>query len=525
MTRDQLLCHPEIGCGPLKGLSRRQMLGALALGGAALTVGPLRAEEQPRRGGLLRVATYTQSTNDTCDPAKFVLAGDYIRARCFYNTLTWLDSSSEATPELAESYEAIDPSQTVWRFKLRRGVTFHDGAPLTPEDVRFSLLRHKVVASAARQLAANIKDVEVEGPDAIIIRLETPDVDLPLVVGTFHFSVVRDGTTDFAQPNGTGPFRIREFRPGLRTSGTRFENYWREGLPYVDAFELITILDTEARVNALLAGDVHLVNELRGPSIEQVANSSSARLLVTPTRRITSLQYRIDMAPSGNQELRLAMAHLIDRERYMETVLKGQGVLANDHPFMPGMPFYNASLPQRKLDRDKAKFHFARSGIGSSRIEVNVSDASPFSTDIAQLIQRDAARIGMNIDIRRNPSDSYWNNVSGQRPITANTINPRPTIAMNLNLSWRTGAPWNRTNLRNQELDRLIDQASAEPDLNRRSEIYGRVQQIIYDVAVMTIPAFMNYVDGMSNKVQGLKPLPVGLLGGYDFANTAWLSS
>jgi peptide/nickel transport system substrate-binding protein len=508
------------------GLPRRDVLRALGLGAAAAGLGlPALAQETPRRGGLLRVATYTQSTNDTCDPAKFVLAGDYLRARCFYNALTWLDTAGDATPDLAESFGAADDSQKLWRFKLRRGVTFHDGSSLTAEDVRFSILRHKTVASAARQLAANIVDVRIESPDTIMIELVSPDVDFPLLIGTYHFSIIKDGTTDFTLPNGTGPFKVKEFKPGLRTSGTRFGNYWREGLPYVDAFELITILDAEARVNALLSGDVHLVNELRGTAIEHVANSGTAKLLVTPTRRITSLQYRVDMQPSGNQDLRLALAHLIDRKRYVDNVLKGQGVIGNDHPFMPGTPYYNADIPQRELDRDKAKFHFTRSGIGSTPVEVNVSEASPFSLEIAQLLQREGSRIGLNLDIRRNPSDSYWNNVSGQRAVTANTMNPRPTDGMNLNLSWRSGAPWNRTRLNNAELDSLIDQAGAEADQAKRKQIYGRVQEIIHESAVMTIPAFMNYVDGMAANVRGLKPLPVGLLGGYDFANTVWLAA
>ena len=501
---------------------RSVLLGLLA--GAALPILPVAAQSAPRRGGTLRVATYTQSTNDTCDPAKFVQAGDYMRARSFYNTLTWIDGDGRATPEIAEAFAPMDDSLKRWQFKLRSGVTFHDGSKLVAEDVRFSILRHKTLASAAKQLVANIADVKVDGPNSIIIELVTPDVDFPLVVGTYHFSIIRDGTTDFAQPNGTGPFRVKEFKPGLRTSGTRFDDYWRPNLPYLDGFELFTILDPEARVNALLSGDVHLVNELRGPPIDHVQNSSVAKTLVTHTRRVTGIVYRMDLEPSANLEFRLAMAHLIDRKRFLETILKGRGVIANDHPFMPGTPFYNAELPQRALDRDKAKFHFAKSGVGTTPVEVHVSEASPFSIDIAQLLQREASRIGLNLDVRRNPSDSFYNNVSGFRPVSANSMNPRPTEGMNLNLSWRSGAAWNRPRFASPEVDKLIDQASATADHDARKGMYGRIQTLIYESAAMTIPSFISYVDGLSNKVNGLTALPIGSLNGYDFANKAWLS-
>jgi peptide/nickel transport system substrate-binding protein len=103
-------------------------------------------------------------------------------------------------------------------------------------------------------------------------------------------------------------------------------------------------------------------------------------------------------------------------------------------------------------------------------------------------------------------------------------MNPRPTVGMNLNLSWRSGAPWNRPRFTSPEVDQLIDKASAEANVTARKEMYGRIQTLIYESAAMTIPSFISYVDGLSNKVNGLSALPIGSLSGYDFANSAWLS-
>ncbi|MFP3441626.1 ABC transporter substrate-binding protein, partial [Pantoea sp. SIMBA_133] len=90
-----------------------------------------------------------------------------------------------------------------------------------------------------------VVDVHADGADSVIIELNTPNIDFPLLIGAYHFSIIKDGTEDFTVPNGTGPFRVKEFRPGMRTSGVRFEDYWRNGLPYLDEFEIFSILDNE----------------------------------------------------------------------------------------------------------------------------------------------------------------------------------------------------------------------------------------------------------------------------------------
>nr|WP_255448250.1 ABC transporter substrate-binding protein [Bordetella sp. 15P40C-2] len=443
--------------------------------------------------------------------------------KAFYNGLTWVNDKGEVVPDLADSFEMQNAGKR-WVFKLKKGVQFHDGSSLKPEDVVYSFMRHKTGPSVASQLAANIERVSADGDAAVVFDLVQPDVDFPLVVGTFHFAILKDGHNDFANPIGTGPFKVKEFKPGLRTSGERNPHYFREGLPYLDGFEIIQILDTDARVNALLAGDIHLASELRGAAIDQVKNANAAGLLVSPSRRLSAIQYLCDQAPTDNLELRTALNCLIDRKRYIDVVLKGYATIGNDHPFMPGLPYYNDQLPQRELDRERAKHHFQKSGFGSQRLELNVSDAVPFSVDVAQLMQREAARIGMNLDVRRNPTDGYWSNVSGKRPAAANTVVPRPTYGMNLNLSWRSNSPLNKSSLKSARLDELIDLAAAEADMAKRAELYGEVQRIIYDASAMTMPAFPSYVDGVSSKVKGLKPMPVGPLGGYDIGNVAWLA-
>ena len=159
----------------------------------------------------------------------------------FYNGLTSLDGKLAPQPALAESWET--PDATNWTFKLRQGVTFHDGKALDAADVVYSLTRHKdpAVASRARSLAEPMAEVKAVAPDEVRITLSAPNADLPVVLGTFHFLVVKDGTTDFTTAVGTGPYRCKEFTPGVRSVAVRNENYWKQGRPYLDEIEFIGI--------------------------------------------------------------------------------------------------------------------------------------------------------------------------------------------------------------------------------------------------------------------------------------------
>ena len=499
---------------------------ALAAGSGAITGAPQPARAAPTRGGLLRVATHTQSTNDTFDTTKYIYTNDYIRGTSVYNTLTILNEEGQADPELAQSFEPNDTA-TRWVFKIRKGITYSDGAPLAMDDIIYSIMRHKdeKAASSAKPLVANIKEVKADGPDTIVIELNAPDVDLPIMIGTFQFGVTKNGTTDFSHPIGTGPFTVKEFKPGVGTSFTRNPNYWKEGKPYVDEIELFHILDPVARANALLSGDAQMVTDLRGTAIDQVKSSDTFEVFTTPCPRYTSIQAAVDRAPSNNPDLGLALSYLIDRKRLLDTVLKGQGVIGNDHPIMSTSPLYDKSLPQRELDLDKAKFHFAKSGFGTSTLEIDVSDAAPFSADIGQLMQREASRIGLTIELKRDPADSYWNVVAGKRPFTAINFNPRPTYNMLLNLAYRSGAVWNFSHINNPALDKMIDDARSMPDKAKRLEIYAAIQKTIYDSGSIVLPCFLNYVDGISRKVKGLVPVPVGNLSGFNFADRVWLET
>jgi len=232
-----------------------------------------------------------------------------------------------------------------------------------------------------------------------------------------------------------------------------------------------------------------------------------------------------DRPPTNNLDLRLAVKNLLDRERIVNQVLKGYGVVANDHFVMPQSAVYNNSLPQRGVDIDKAKFHLKRAGMENARLELHVTEAVQNSLEMGLLLQHDAARAGLNIELKREPSDGYWTNIWIKRPFHAVVWNPRPTENIMGTLIWTSDAKWNDTQFKNTRLDQLIVTARGTIDPAKRKEVFWDIQKIIYEDGGNAIPAFVNYLDGYSSKVKGLAPVPTGSLGGFNFADSVWLES
>jgi len=515
------------------GASRRdilQWLGGAGIAAAAgvglLTQAQDAIAQTPKRGGKMRVAGHSSSAKDTLDPAKQTLSTDYIRGYIYFNGLTRIDGNTMAQPELAESFES-NPAANEWVFKLRRGVEFHDGKSLTSQDVAYSLMRHKdpAVGSAAKSLSELIDTVTADGTGAVRVKLKSAYADLPIMLGTSHFMIVKDGTKEFATAVGTGPYRMKEFSPGVRSIGTRNPNYFKQGRPYLDELEFFGIQDGVARVNALISGDVQAITRLPPSAIDEVKSRSNLALFNTPSATFSQMVMMVDRKPTDSLDFRLAIKHLLDRERYVKTVLKGYGQLGNDHLVPPSDPLYNKAIPQRTLDLDKARFHLARAGMTNGRVELIVSDAASGTVEMGQILQQSAARAGLTIDLKREPADGFWSNIWLKRAFYGGQWNARPTIDILLSLGWISSAAWNETALKDPNLDRLIVQGRSELDQAKRMQIYGEIQKILHEQGGNGVFGFTDFLDGLSAKVKGITQVPIGYLGGYTFPDTVWLDS
>ncbi|MFM0076274.1 ABC transporter substrate-binding protein [Paraburkholderia sediminicola] len=516
-----------------KGTSRRGVLRAMAAAGmmsvtgaGLLTAsGEAFAQAKPKQGGKIRVATQSASAADTLDPAKGALGTDYVRGFMFYNCLTELDSHLGAKMALATSLETTDA--TVWVAKLRPGVQFHDGKSLAPADVVYSIMRHKdpATASKAKTLADQIKEVKATGPNEVTITLEGPNADLPVILATSHFQIIKDGTKDFKTAVGTGPFKVKEFSPGVRTVGVKNEKYWKPGLPHLDEVELIGIGDESARVNALLSGDVQLINAVSPRSTTQIKGAGGFSVLETKTGLYTDLVVRDEGGITGNDDFRRGMMYLQDREQMRRAIFQGYGAIGNDQPIDPTNKYYLAGLPQRTFDPDKAKFHFQKAKVGSAPVQIFASPAAEGSVEMAMFLQQVAPQAGLNLQVSRVPADGYWSNHWMKHPLGFGNVNARPSADVIFTQFFKSDAPWNEANWKSPKFDQLLLAARGEPDDAKRKKIYGDMQVLVHETGGVGIPLFQSSLDAYTTKLKGLGSIPLAGLMGFMFAENVWLDA
>lgn len=508
------------------GAGRRELLGWLAAMGMTGTAAGgvlLRAEtafaQTPRRGGRIKVAMQGSGAQDTLDPARASFSTDYLRNFMFHNGLTLLDGSLTPQLELAEAIETTDV--TTWNIRLRSGIRFHDGSPLTSADVVYTLQRIKdpATGSTARALATQMAEITAPGPLQVRIVLSAPNADLPVILGVSQFLIVKAGVTDFTTANGTGPFLCREFTPGVRSVSQRNPNYWKEGRPYLDEVEVIGIADESARVNALLAGDIQIAAQISPRLRRRVLTNRNFGVFETPGGYYDNFILRQDADPTRNPDLVQAVKHLQNREQ-MKTAL--DGVIGNDQPIDPTNRFYFAGLPQRPFDPDKAKFHLARSGIGNTALPLYVI-AGSLAADKAQILQASAQAAGLQIELQRMPAAGYWTNVWFKHPFTIGSINPRPSADVLFTLFFKSDSPWNESGWRNEQFDQLLGAARAELDEAKRRQMYADMQTLVHEQCGIGIPLFSNFNDAHVARLKGWRPIPTGALMGFTFAENVWL--
>lgn len=494
------------------GLSRRGVLkGMAAIGSAAMLGGvalPRAARAEPVRGGTLAMGLAGANTTDVLDPAlawdDFMMALSYGGLR---NNLIELDADGNAVAELAESWES-SPDAKTWIFRLRKGVEFHNGKSLDVNDVIASINHHRgeKSTSLAKSIFAQIADVKAEDAGSVRIELASGNADLAILLSDYHLGIMpakSDGTVDWQSGIGTGGYKLESFEPGVRATATRFANYWKQGRAHVDAIDLIAINDVTARQSALVTGQINVMNRVDLKTVALVQRSGKVRIDEVQGYCHATTPMLTDSKPFGDRNVRLALKHAIDREQWVATLLQGHGVVGNDHPIPANQRYYNADLPQRSYDPDKAKHYLKQAGIDSLSIDLSASDAAFASAvDAAVLFKESASAAGIDINVRREPSDGYWSNVWAKKPFCTCYWTGRPTPDAIFSMIYAKGASFDDTRWDNQRFNSLLVEARAELDEARRKELYGEMQAIVRDDGATIVPMFMNYVNGLGEGVK-----------------------
>ncbi|MGI9310086.1 MAG: ABC transporter substrate-binding protein [bacterium] len=495
-------------------ISRRNFIaGARALGVSMTAASALvnRAEAStPKRGGRLRTALTGGATSDVLDPGQildlYMISVQFGQLR---NCLTEVAADGNLIPELAESWEASADAKR-WTFKIRQGIEFHNGKTLDSTDVVDSLRHHlgEDSTSAAKGILNGIVEVNADGDNAVVVDLSGGDADFPFILSDYHLGVCPsngDGSVDWQSGVGTGGYSLVEHEPGVRTLTKRNPNYWKAGRAHFDENETFQIPDPNSRTNGLRTGAVDCMNNVEVKTVNRLKKVPGIQVGYTTGNKQITLPMLTDTAPFDDNNVRLAIKHIIDREQWLQKIKYGYGELGNDSPIGPAN-IYRATtdeIPQRGYDPDKAKHYLKKAGLSNLKIQFHAAETGfGGAIDAAQLMRETAAPAGIDVEVVREPDDGYWSNVWRQKPFSACYWSGRPTENWMFSQVYAADAEWNDTRWKHAQFNKLLVQGRAELDSNKRREIYVEMQRIVHQEGGVVLPLFVSDVYAHSDKVQ-----------------------
>ena len=509
-------------------LDRRELLTGAALIGATAGLGALgqarAAEATPTSGGTLKLGMAGGATSDSLDPRTIT---DWVPVNLAYQVMNGfieIDENNRPMPELLERWEA-KPGAADWIFDVRKGVTFSNGKTLDADDIVYSLNLHRGdTKSAAKATLSDIAEVKALGPNQVGITMSSGNVDLPYLLSDYHFFVVPNGWSDWMKPVGTGGYTLDVFEPGIRSITKKRADYWKPGRAHVDAIEIVCINDTTARTNALVSGQVDVINRLDARTVDLVKRKAGFQVIRNPAGQHATFLMNVLDKPYDDNNVRLALKYGIDRQRIIDTVLHGYGVLGNDHPIPRTSPYYAAGLPQHSYDPDKAKFHLKQAGLTALPVTLDVSDAAfTGATDASLLYQEACKPAGIAMTVDRKPTDGYFSSVWMKAPFCVSYWGGRPTADQMLTIAYKSDAAWNETFWKRPEFDRILLAARTEADDAKRKAMYFDLQKMISDDGGAVIPMFIDYLEAGASRVKGMAPHPLFDLMGQRIGEKVWL--
>ncbi len=408
------------------------------------------------------------------------------------------------SPDLALRWSAND-NATVWTFTLRPDVKFHDGSSFGAEDVVYSLNRvlDPESDSPARSAVKMIDKVEATGPMTVRISLNTPFADMPLQLMDYRLRIIPDGSGENigATGVGTGPFMVEKFDGQGTTVLAANPEYW-EGAPGVARVEIIAIPDGQARLQALLGGQIDMLRNVTAQQVVMLSGSDKFDLQVIPVGNWRGLVFRTDVEPFDDVRVRKAVRLAADRRELVELVLGGGGVVACDTPVEPKDQYRaDLSCPQ---DIAGAKALLDEAGYPDGlEFDIHISTLEPTWAQLAEAYQQQAAKAGIRVNIVQVPTDGYWKEVWMKKDVVATRWNERPADQA-LHEIYLGGAKWNESYYNDPAYDRLLAAARRELDFEKRKALYVQAQEHLYETAGTLIPYTVTRNVGVTGRVGNL---------------------
>lgn len=441
-----------------------------------------------------------------------------------YRGLLGYDTKGDFTPEVAESY--TEDGDIGYTFKLRKNAKFHNGDPVTAEDVVYTLQRIAAPDSKAF-LADTLRSVSViQATDdhTVKITLKAPNAAFLSNLATQYAPIISKKATA-SDPDhwvGVGPFEIRTVEKGTKIEVVKDPNYYKTGLPRLDGIRFVAYADDNLRVTALKAGDVDLIEYVPWQDFDSIQKNSKLKLdsINGPFMYLT---FNATKGPFANAQVRDAVGYAIDRNDILQTAFSGQGAPLNGMPIPPANPYFDQQLANHwSFDPDRAKKLLAAAGYANGFSTTLLSTAQyGFHKDTAIVVQENLAKIGVKVELKLPdwPTHISLGN-KGEYDFAVNGTAGNYNDPDFLSLLVEGGPSYSRSyGLNDATLNALLAKGRATLDATKRKEVYQQFQE----AALKTVPlvglTWRSQAYAMQKYVENFHNLPgfLSFLSGYSF--------
>lgn len=460
----------------------------------------------------------------TLDPANHRKRETETIIRNIYDGLLTRDAKMKVVPELAESWTQVDPQ--TYDFKIRKGVTFHDGSPMTADDIVFTFQRLTKdgamggQTSPRKDLVGPVKEITKVDDWTVRFSLSEPWPILPamlpvqeVVSKAFTEKVGSQGLS--TQANGTGPFKLVEWRKGDSIIMQRHDAYYGGapdippvGKACVERVIFRIIPENASRVAALLAGEVDIINELPPYDMKRVEANSNTKVMKVNGTRTFFVALNNAKKPFDDPRVRQAANMAINKALIIDRVLLGTAVPLNG-VMSPDAFGYNPDLPAYPFDPEKAKKLLSEAGYPNG-IDVAIDTEGAFKEiveAVASMLTKAGIRTKVNVG-EGSTLRAKWapsGEKSGDMYFTSwgnGSLDPADIFVPTL----RTGDRGNSAFYSNKEVDALLEKANVELDQTKRADLYKKAQAIVNKDAPWIFLWLPQDIYGVSKRVSGWEP-------------------
>ncbi len=486
-------------------------------------------------GGVIKVGVVTPTA--TINPVTVADQGGLDMLGQTGEYLTLSTQGLTLQPVLATSWSA-NSTGDVWTFKIRKGVKFSNGAPLTADDVVYTYKLHTNPKEGSNALSAFagalIPSGVVKVDDyTVAFHLEAPNGNFPYLTSSDNYNmIIIPNGYDPAKWQGTfigtGPFTLGSYTPKVGAQFLRNESYWgAKALPSETAF---TFYDTQTpAILALTGGTIDIIGQFAVSGGEQLLNGGGYNVIKLKSSAHRELSMRCDQAPFTDPRVRQAIALSLDRPAIVAALFKGYADVGNDSPFAPVFPSTDTSIAQRTQNLAKAKSLLAAAwhpnGFTTSLVTENFVEIPQF----AQIVAQEAKAIGVTINLKVESSSAYYGKATfgnsdwldatmslvdyGHRSVP-NVFLTAPLQTTNAKPG--TG-PWNAAHFANAQYDKLSAQYIAAVDVGTQKSLAGQIETLLLAETPIIYGYFYNYLTATAQGVTGAYPTAIG----HIFVNNA----